>query len=87
MSSAVRYARLCDGVPIRALLRHDAVATLSTREHELTMLAVSGLTNREIAERLVLSVRTVENHMYRAYAKLGIGSRDELGSFLWDDGA
>ncbi len=87
MASAVRYARLCDGVPIRALLRHDAVATLSTREHELTMLAVSGLTNREIAERLVLSVRTVENHMYRAYAKLGIGSRDELGSFLWDDGA
>src|SRR6266498_4101918 len=87
MSCAVRYAQQCDGAPIRALLPDDAVATLSTREHELTMLAVSGLTNREIAERLVLSVRTVENLMYRAYAKLGIGSRDEISSFLWDDGA
>jgi ATP/maltotriose-dependent transcriptional regulator MalT len=83
ISSAVRYAQQCNGAPIRALLHDDAVATLSARERELTMLAVSGMTNREIAERLVLSVRTVENHMYRTYAKLGIASRNELSCFLW----
>lgn len=87
ISSAVRYAQQCNGAPIRALLHDDAVATLSARERELTMLAVSGMTNREIAERLVLSVRTVENHMYRTYAKLGIASRNELSCFLWDDGS
>lgn len=51
---------------------------LSEREHEVAMLAREGLSNRQIAERLYLSVRTVENHMYRALRKLGLGSRAEL---------
>jgi DNA-binding NarL/FixJ family response regulator len=38
---------------------------LSTREREIANLAADGLSNREIAERLVVSARTVEGHIYR----------------------
>ncbi len=41
-------------------------------------LAARGTSNAEIAERLVLSVRTVESHLYRAMGKLGVSSRQEL---------
>ena len=51
---------------------------LTTREAQLVDLASQGLTNAEIAERLVLSVRTVESHLYRAMQKLGISDRRKL---------
>jgi DNA-binding NarL/FixJ family response regulator len=54
---------------------------LSERERQLAELAAAGRTNAEIAERLVLSVRTVESHIYRAMQKLGVGDRRELGRF------
>ena len=56
----------------------DAAATLTTREAQLVELAASGLTNDEIADQLVLSVRTVESHIYRAMHKLGVSDRREL---------
>ena len=43
-------------------------------------LAAAGLSNRAIADQLVLSLRTVENHLHRAFTKLGVSSRAELGS-------
>ena len=51
---------------------------LSPREAQLVDLAARGLTNAEIADRLVLSVRTVESHIYRAMQKLGVNDRREL---------
>lgn len=57
--------------------RHDA-DVLSARETEIAILARAGLTNREIAHRLFVSVRTVENHMYRVLRKLGLRKRQEL---------
>ena len=44
----------------------------------MARLAAAGLTNNEIAERLVVSVRTVESHLYHAFDKLGVTSRSEL---------
>jgi DNA-binding NarL/FixJ family response regulator len=51
---------------------------LTGREAQLVELASAGLSNQEIAQRLVLSVRTVESHLYRAMRKLGVSDRREL---------
>jgi DNA-binding CsgD family transcriptional regulator len=51
---------------------------ITDREREIVMLAAAGLSNREIAERLSVSVRTVEGHVYRIFAKLGIERREQL---------
>jgi DNA-binding NarL/FixJ family response regulator len=60
---------------------HDP-AGLTRREREISTLAARGLSNREIASRLVVSTRTVENHLYRAYTKLGVSSRHELAVIM-----
>jgi DNA-binding NarL/FixJ family response regulator len=51
---------------------------LTAREHEIAGLVAAGRTNREIAEQLVLSERTIEAHLRNVYAKLGVRSRVEL---------
>ena len=51
---------------------------LSRRQHDIAVLAAEGLASREIAERLSISVRTVDNHLGRIYAKLGVADRAEL---------
>lgn len=57
----------------------DATAVeLTPREAQLIDLASQGLSNAEIADRLVLSVRTVETHLYRGMQKLGVSDRREL---------
>ncbi|WUD29742.1 helix-turn-helix transcriptional regulator [Lentzea sp. NBC_00516] len=58
---------------------------LTRREREVAVLAARGLTNKEIAESLVISVRTVDNHLSNAYVKLGIATRGELALVLTDD--
>ena len=55
---------------------------LTRREAEIVRLAGAGRSNRDIAEGLHLSVRTVESHLQRAYAKLGITSRSRLAEAL-----
>ena len=62
----VRPARATDGGPLTA------------REREIAELVAAGRTNREIAEQLVLSIRTIEAHLRNIYAKLGVRSRVEL---------
>ncbi|MEU0580335.1 LuxR C-terminal-related transcriptional regulator [Streptomyces griseoincarnatus] len=60
----------------------EATAALTTREREVAALAAGGLSNREIADRLVVSVRTVENHLHRVYHKLGVVQRADLAGLL-----
>ncbi|GAA2259123.1 LuxR family transcriptional regulator [Streptomyces ruber] len=55
----------------------DSVS-LTPREREVAALAATGMSNRDIADRLVVSVRTVENHLHRIYHKLGITARNDL---------
>lgn len=59
--------------------RPSGLGNLTPREREIAALSAT-LTNREIAERLTLSVRTVENHIARSMKKLGLGSRASLSS-------
>ena len=56
----------------------DTTTGLTAREGQLVGLAREGLTNTEIADRLVLSVRTVETHLYHAMRKLGVNDRRKL---------
>jgi DNA-binding CsgD family transcriptional regulator len=51
---------------------------ITGREREIAMLVAAGLSNREIADRLFVSVRTAEGHLYRIFSKLGINNREQL---------
>ena len=57
-----------------------SASPLTSRETEVARLASRGLSDREIADELVLSIRTVQSHLASAYRKLGIGSRTELAA-------
>jgi DNA-binding NarL/FixJ family response regulator len=59
-----------------------ARAALTPRELEIARLAAAGLANKEIAARLCLSHRTVENKLHSAYEKLGVQGRAELARTL-----
>jgi DNA-binding CsgD family transcriptional regulator len=56
--------------------------SLTTSQREVATLAAEGLTNREIAERLFVTIKTVETHLMAVFRKLGIRSRDELREVL-----
>jgi DNA-binding NarL/FixJ family response regulator/tetratricopeptide (TPR) repeat protein len=75
---ARELAGRCGDVHTPALSDAAAPAVFTGRMREVAMLAGSGLSNREIADRLQLSVRTVEGHMYRAAGRVGARDRNEL---------
>ena len=54
------------------------LGALTAREREIALLVAGGRTNREVAEQLVLSAKTIEAHLRNIYAKLGVRSRVEL---------
>jgi DNA-binding CsgD family transcriptional regulator len=55
---------------------------LTDREREIALLIGAGLSNREVAARLTISVRTVERHIYNAMAKTGTAGREDLAALL-----
>jgi DNA-binding CsgD family transcriptional regulator len=71
-----------EGAATPALVRSDGPAPLTGREREIGSLAAAGLSSREVADRLFLSPRTVDNHLQRIFTKLGISRRSELASAL-----
>jgi DNA-binding CsgD family transcriptional regulator len=72
----------CEGARTPALALIEDPLPLTRREREVATLAAHGLSNTEIADRLVVSVRTVENHLHQAFTKLGVEGRGELGAVL-----
>ena len=81
-AQARSLADRCEGARTPALSDIGGSLPLTRREREIASLAARGMTNREIAERLVVSVRTVDNHLHSAYTKLGVAGRDQLSSIL-----
>lgn len=63
-------------------VRSEAMATLTAAERRVALLASEGLTNRRIAEELVVTVKAVEWHLSHIYRKLGIASRSHLADTL-----
>ena len=60
----------------------DSLDDLTPQELQIVQMVAQGLSNRVIAERLYLSRRTVESHLYRVFPKLGVSSRAQLASVL-----
>ncbi len=70
--------RAC-GVAITGMaVDRGALEELTPQQRQIVRLASDGLTNRQIADRLFLSPRTVSSHLYRTYPKLGVAGRNQL---------
>ena len=80
-AQAEALAKRC-GACTPALGQASERLPLTDREREIVMLIGLGLCNRDIAARLTISVRTVENHIHNAMAKTGTGSREDLAALL-----
>jgi predicted ATPase len=68
----------------QAVLRASAAESLTTREREITGLMADGRSNREIAERLVITEGTVEVHVKHILSKLGLRSRTQVATWIAD---
>jgi DNA-binding NarL/FixJ family response regulator len=71
---------LCDAALDRTSRVSDAVARLTRRELEVAQLAAQGLSNRRIAETLVIAEKTAANHLQSALEKLDVHSRSQLAA-------
>ena len=96
LSQGLDGAARCGARPLAARAREElrvagarprrdwsvGVEALTPSELRIVRLAHDGRTNRQIAQELYLSIKTVEGHLARAYGKLGIASREELEPVL-----
>ena len=81
-AQADRLAEACGGIHTPALIVAAQPLPLTTREREIANLVGQGLSNREIADRLVVSPRTIEGHIYRACVKLDVSDREGLAAAI-----
>jgi DNA-binding CsgD family transcriptional regulator len=77
---ALAELRATGARPRRSLT--SGAGSLTPSERRVTSLAAAGSTNREIADTLFVTISTVEFHLRRAFRKLGIASRTQLGETL-----
>lgn len=66
--------------------QRSATELLSPQELQIAMLAATGLSNKDIGERLFLSPRTIGSHLYRIFPKLGITARSQFAARLTGEG-
>ncbi|MGA8848195.1 MAG: LuxR C-terminal-related transcriptional regulator [Nocardioides sp.] len=92
LRNAERYAAREDLWPLQSRVRRllerigetprrleaEALAVLTNAERGVALLALDGLSNRQIAEQLVVSVKAVEGHLSKTYRKLGVSTRRGL---------
>lgn len=81
-SIAQQLAAECGGLCTPATRTPVSPTPLTGRQREVAELVAAGLSNKEIADRLVTSVRTVEGHLYRACQRVGATSRSDLAAIM-----
>lgn len=81
-ATANRLAAACGGANTPSLRQAAQPLPLTVREREIANLVAAGLSNRQIADRLTVSVRTVEGHLYRACSKMDVTDRESLGALI-----
>ena len=81
-SIAAQLAAECGGLCTPATRSPVSPTPLTGRQREVAELVAAGLSNKEIADRLVTSVRTVEGHLYRACQRVGATSRAHLAAIM-----
>jgi DNA-binding NarL/FixJ family response regulator len=81
-ATAQRLASECQGAQTPALRAASAQEPFTSRQREIISLAAQGMSNKEIAERLTMSVRSIEGHLFRASQRVGANSRDQLIAIL-----
>jgi non-specific serine/threonine protein kinase len=81
LEDAIGYA-LNEKTPAAPPLATARRTTLTPREHQVAELVAEGLTNRQIAARLVVSQRTAETHVENILAKLGFTTRTHLAAWI-----
>jgi predicted ATPase/DNA-binding CsgD family transcriptional regulator len=79
---AVAKGEVAAGPPARAAEPRTGAKALTRREREIAELVADGLGNRDIAERLYLSKRTVDSHVEHVFTKLGFSSRAQLTAWV-----
>ena len=79
---AGHLSEYCEGAVTPGLQRSSGIVPLTAREWDVARLAAAGHSSRTIAERLFLSVRTVDNHLGHVYEKLGVNGRSALADVL-----
>ncbi|HNM84610.1 MAG TPA: helix-turn-helix transcriptional regulator, partial [Mycobacterium sp.] len=81
-SIAAQVAAECGGLCTPATRSPVSPTPLTGRQREVAELAAVGLSNKEIADRLYTSVRTVEGHVLHACQRVGASSREELAAIM-----
>lgn len=82
---AHRLAKDCEDARTPALALAARPLPLTARQREIGALVAQGMSNQQIADRLTMSVRTVEGHIYRAATKLGFTNRAEFAALVRDE--
>lgn len=77
-ASVERLVAECQGVQTPAVRAVTMPQPFTNRQREVIALVAKGLSNKEIADRLTMSIRSVEGHLFRASQRVGANSRDEL---------
>ena len=81
-ATAERLAAECQGAQTPALRAATTPQPFTARQREIISLAAQGLSNKQIADRLTMSIRSIEGHLFRASQRVGANSREQLISLL-----
>ncbi|MEU9136892.1 LuxR C-terminal-related transcriptional regulator [Streptomyces sp. NPDC048404] len=82
MRSSTRLLDQCPGVRTPVSISVGSAIQLTARERQIALLAARNMSSAEVAEHLVVSTRTVDNHLQKIFSKLGITSRREIRKAL-----